>query len=207
MSPELKNRLRLAALVLLLAMPLALLLSRVWGGLVRDLIAVPFVYLTWIARVYLGTVPRALLWGALLLFGLLVALGSMRVRGSGEGQVPIQNSHRGNVRELTSQIRFAGQSEYFKRRLAQRLGTLITKGLDYGEHYKPESVRRGLDTLDAPPKIRSFFLEGEQLIVPSRSFSLVERLQQRFQPDTTTAASDPDLEEAVRFLENRLEVS
>jgi hypothetical protein len=205
----------LVVLVLLLAIPLALLLSRVSGGLVRDAVAVPMLYLAWIGRLYLRTVPQALFWGALLLFGLvvaitnvLVAVGDLRGRRDGRrGERALGYVGTGPVKQLASQVRFAARSAYFRRRLAQRLGRLILRSLDYGERYRRAQVERGLDALDAPPNVRAFLREGEDLIAPSRPVGLVARLRHRLWGGQGEGAPNPDLEQVIEFLENRLEVS
>ncbi len=202
-------------LVLLLAIPLAFLLSRVLGGFVRDVVAVPILYLVWIARLYLSIVPPIFFWGGFLLFGLALAITSILVGPdgpSGDGGEPQQGAeidhvYTGQVGQLASHIRFANQSTYFRRRLAQRLGRLLLRSLGYGERYRPAQIERGLDVLDAPPEIRVFLSEGKQLILPSRSAGLIAWLKRLLRGRGETRASNLDLEHTVRFLEDRLENS
>jgi hypothetical protein len=202
------------ALVVLLAIPLAFLLSRVSGDFVRDVIAAPFLYLAWIGRVYVRTVPRTLFWGALLLFGLalaltnaLTALGGSGGEGTNYAQDAIfEQSYTGPVRQLRSQIRYASRSTYFRRRLAQRMGRLILKSLDVEEPYGRAKVERGLEALDAPPEIREFLREGGRLISPSQPVGLITWLRRRLHGGEVFEAPSPELERVVRFLEERLEV-
>ncbi len=213
MSPDLKRPLWLLALVVLLAVPLAFLLSRTFGVVVRDIVAVPILYLGWIGRLYLRTVPQALFWGALLLFGLVLAITNVLIAlgGLGEGErgyqqgMGVNQVYIGRVKELTSQIHFAARSAYFRRRLAQRLGRLILKSLDYEEPYGPAKVEQGLEALDAPPEVRAFLQEGEQLISPSRP-GLIVWLRRRLRGRQEVGAPDLELERVVQFLEERLEV-
>ncbi len=212
MSPTLKRWLLAAALVVLLAIPLALLLSRVSGDFVRDVVAAPFLYLAWIGRVYVRTIPRTLFWGALLLFGLALALtNSLIALGrSGEGAASSQNlvfeqSYSGQVKQLRSQIRYAARSTYFRRRLSQRLGQLILRSLDVEEPYGRAKLERGLEALGAPPEVRAFLREGGRLISPSRPVGLVAWLRRRLRGANETEAPSPELEHVVRFLEERLE--
>lgn len=215
MNVDLKRLLWLVALVVLLAIPVALLLSRGSEGLVRDVIAVPFTYLAWIGRLYLRTVPRALFWGALLLFGLvlaitnvLVGLGGPSGRGTqAQRGVPLDRVYDGQVQRLTSQIHYAARSTYFRRRLAQRLGRLILRALDYEEPYGPEKVERGLAALDAPPEIRAFLREGGELISPSRPAGFIAWLRRLLQARRRAGGTRVDLERVVRFLEESVEVS
>jgi len=210
-----RKRLWLVVLVLLLAIPLAFLLSRVFGGFVRDIVAVPILYLIWIGRLYLGLVPRVFFWGAFVLFGLVLAISSILVspgdpggEGSGSEQgAETDRAYTGQVERLTSHINFAARSTYFRRRLAQRLGRLLLQSMGYGERFRLSQVERGLDVLDAPPEIRAFLHEGEHLISPSHPAGLLSWLKRLFQGAKETDASDLVLEQTVEFLEDRLEGS
>jgi hypothetical protein len=208
-----RKRLWLLALVLLLAVPLAFLLSRVFGGFVRDVVAVPILYLVWLGQLYLGIVPRVFFWGAFLLFGLALAITSMLVSPDGPGTdsggaqraAEIEYVTPGHVEQLASHINFVTRSTYFRRRLAQRLGRLMLQSLGYGEQYGPSRLERGLDALDAPPEIRAFLREGRQLILPSRPAGIIAWLTRLLQGPERPSASGLALEHTVRFLEDRLE--
>ena len=213
MSPTIKKGFRLILVVLVLAIPLALLLSRVSGGFVRDVVAAPFIYLAWIARVYLRTVPRTLFWGGLLLFGLALALINVLVAlggdpGSGIGArelAAIESNYDGKVSRLTSQVRFAERSTYFRRRLAKRLGGLILRSMDRRERYSLAEVERALAMLEAPPEIRGFLREAGGPIPPTQRVGLIARLRGRLRGQPTAGARGLDLDEMVQFLEDRLE--
>ena len=213
MSATLKKGLRVAALVLLLAVPLAVLFSRALGGFVRDVVAVPLLYLAWISRLYLRTIPQALFWGALVVFGLalavtnlVIALGSGEDAADGQEEVELEQTYAGSVRRLVSQIRYAERSAYFRRRLSQRLARLILSALDYEEPYGRAKVDRGLDAIDAPPEVRDFLHEGDDLLSPTRRPGLIAWLRRRLRGRNKTAVPSPELERVVRFLEDRLEV-
>lgn len=215
MSPTIKKGFRLALIVLVLAIPLALLLSRVAGGFVRDVVAAPFLYLAWIARVYLRTVPRTLFWGGLLLFGLalalmnaLVALGGDPGSGTGARELPaIESNYTGKVSRLTSQIRFAERSTYFRRRLAKRLGGLILRSMDRSERYSLAEVERALDELGAPRQIRGFLREAGGPIPPAQRVGLIAWLRGHLLGRPGAGVHGLDLDELVQFLEDRLEAS
>jgi hypothetical protein len=215
MSRALKKWLRLLALVLLLAVPLVFLLSRLAGDLVRDAVAFPLAYLGWVARVYLDSVPQALFWGALLLFGLALAITNLLVAigpagGDGRGSHPfveLGRVHPGRVRQLTSQIRFASRSPYFRRRLAQQLGRVLLQSIDYGDQYNPEEIERVLEALDAPMEVRSFLREGKHLVAPSRPRGLRAWLRRWLAANERLSAPLRQLERVVQFLEERVEVA
>jgi hypothetical protein len=207
--------LRLAALILLVAVPLAFLLFRVFGGFVRDVITVPFLYIIWFARLYVRAVPQTLFWGALLLFGLGLALTSLLVGSGGagrrieesEGSESSDPIYPGRVKQLASQIHFAGRSSYFRSRLTQRLRVLMLQSLDRRAGYAPVEMERALDELDAPPHMRAFFREERGLTPPSRPMGLLARLKVRLRGDEAGAmgVARTELEHIVQFLEGRLE--
>jgi len=210
-----EKRLWLVALVVFLAIPLTFVLSRVSGRFVRDVVVVPILYLVWIVRLYIGAVPQIFFWGALLLFGLALAVTSVlmglggpdgRGRRAAEEAAAAGQAYTGQVRRLASQIQFAARSTYFRRHLARRLARLMVRHLDYGEQYQPAQVERALDALDAPPEIDTFLREGRQLISPSRPAGLMAVLRRFLWGRGETDAPDFDLEQVVRFLEDRLEV-
>ena len=213
MSPALRKWLRLVFLVLLVATPLVIVLSWLSESFVRDAIAVPLLYAAWIVRLYLRTVPRTLFWGALLIFGValaatnvLAALGSRVGRDRpARGLAGIDSGYSGKVTRLTSQIRFAARSAYFKRQLARRLGRLILRSLEHEGPYSPEEVERGLDALDAPPEIRAFLREADEQAHCSQPAGFIAWLRERLRRRGGVGIREPDLDEIVEFLEDRLE--
>ena len=213
MSTELKSRLRLTVLVIMLAFPIALLLAWLRDGAIRDLIALPFLYMAWLARVYVRSVPRPLFWGGLLIFGVVLAVINVltalhRRRGDDDPvlDAELRPDYRGKVRQLTSQIRFAARSLYFKRSLAKRLGRLILESRDYGGQYQPAELGRTLDALGASEDVRRFFEDGEELVPSSRRAGVLLWFQRRLRSRDRASAPPSDLEKVVQFLEDRLEV-
>lgn len=212
MKLELKNRLKLAGLVVLLAIPVAWLIARFLGDFVRDALALPFLYLSWIGRVYVRTVPRTLFWGALLLFGVALAVTNVVIALGKEGgrdpemDLELHPGYADAVQQLTTQIRFAGRSLYFRRSLAKRLGRLILRSRDSGDQYRPAEIQRALRDLDAPPTVHRFFQDGEALEPPSGRARWLSWLRRRLWAQEELYAPPEDLEDVIRFLENRLEV-
>jgi len=211
---ELKSRLRLVVLVVVVALPVTLLLAWLYGGAVRDLVVMPFLYVAWIARIYARSVPRPLFWGGLLLFGAVLAvvnvLMGLRARRREEEaalNAELNPGYPNQVRQLTSQIRYARRSLYFRRALAKRLGRLILDSRDYAEQYAPVELDSSLDALAAPPGVREFFRDADELILASRRAGLLTWIRQRMGRRDEAGAPPADLEEVVQFLEDRLEVS
>jgi len=209
----LRNRLKLAGLIVLLAMPVAWLIARFFGGFVREALAVPFLYLTWIVRVYVRTVPRTLFWGALLLFGVALAVTNVVIALGRDGRhdpnadLERHPDYADTVQQLTSQIRFAGRSIYFRRSLAKRLGRLVLTSRDSEDSYRAGEIRRALRALDAPPTVHEFFHDGDDLVPSSRRARWLIWFRRRLWAQEHRYAPPDDLEAVIRFLEDRLEVS
>jgi hypothetical protein len=208
-----KRWFRLLILVLVLAIPLAFLLSRAFGGFVRDVVAAPFLYLLWLVRIYVRAVPHTLFWGGLLLLGMglavtsiLVGAGGQGRRGRGSEEEEARQIYLGQVEQLTTHIQFAARSEYFRSRLSQRLGSILLQALDHGRRYREEEVEQALDALEAPPRVRAFFGDGKRVTQRSRAVGLLARLRARLRGGEVVPAPDVNLEDVVRFLEDRLEV-
>ena len=207
-----RNRLKLIGLIVLLAMPVAWLVARFFGGFVREALAVPFLYLAWIVRVYVRTVPRTLFWGALLLFGVALAVTNVVIALGRDGRLDSSadlERHSGyadTVQQLTSQIRFAGRSLYFRRSLAKRLGRLILRSRDNGDPCRPAEIQRALLDLDAPPTVHEFFRDGEDGVSLSGRARWIIWLRRRLGAQEERYAPPDDLEDVIRFLEDRLEV-
>lgn len=213
MKAELRNRLKLAGLIVLLAMPVAWLIARFFGGFVREALAIPFLYLTWIVRVYVRTVPRTLFWGALLLFGVALAVTHVVItldrdgRHDSKADLERHPGYADTVQQLTLQIRFAGRSLYFRRSLAKRLGRLILRSRDNVDPWRPAEIQRALRDLDAPPKVHEFFRDGDDLVPSSRRTRWIIWLRRRLGAQEERYAPPDALEDVIRFLEDRLEVS
>ncbi len=213
MSRVSKERWGLVALVLLLTVPLALILSHALGGFVRDLVVVPFLYLTWVGRLYLRAIPQMFFWGALLLFGLILVVANVLFArrdseegdGDGRGSQRVHRPDAGPVRQLTAQIQVASRSRYFRAALAQRLATLTLQVLDDSEDLSPGDTQRRLDGLGLPPEVRAFLAQGERPIWQHQGRGLLAWLRRRWRRDTEKEGRCGGVEQTVQYLENRLE--
>lgn len=213
MTRLLKGRLGLVALVVLLAIPLALILSRAIGGFVRDLVVVPFLYLGWMGQLYLRAIPQILFWGALLLFGLILVFADVLFarrdsdKGDGDYRGPprVRTPDAGPVRKLTAQIHSASGSRYFRAALAQRLGILALEILDEGEDAGQGDTQQRLDALEMPPEVRAFLTQGKRPIWQHRDGGLLAWLRRRLQRGSEKKGRLEPVEQTVRYLEDRME--
>lgn len=213
MSSTLKRRLILGALVALLAIPLALMVSRTVGGLVHDLVALPFVYLAWIGRLYLRAVPRVLFWGALVFFGLVLILADVLIAYTKRKRNELGYRHteggavsqRGPVSRLAALIHSAHRSAYVRGELARRLGGLAVQATDDREYNPSSEIKESLEALDAPPEVRAFLRQGQGPLLQFVRGGLIARLRQRLRAARARDGVSDDLERTVRYLEDRME--
>jgi hypothetical protein len=196
-----------ASLVILLALPLAL----VFGRVVRERVAVPLLYLLWFARLVFRRIPQSLLWAAFVLGALLVAARSL-IRREQVGW-PVRGAEtvrRGRVHVWAKRIQWAARRRHAKWYLAQHVAKLAVDALAYREQIAPEHVRQLMRSgeLNAPPEVRAYLRVGVvPLSVSARppERSLLAKLRHCLRRAQDTAL-DLDLEQMLQFLERQLDV-
>jgi hypothetical protein len=202
---ELRRRLVLLGLVLLMAAPLVLVLR----DFAREAIVVPLLYVLWLGRLLFRSIPQPLLWSLFLTLVLLVAARSLGGReGPARGMREAQAESPGRVRVWARRIQLADRGDYSRWRLAHYLRTLILDVLAHRERLTPEQLRRRLETgeVHAPPAVQAY-LQAGLMPMPSGPLGLFSRLRHRLRSRARPSPLDSGLESAVQFLENQLEVS
>lgn len=195
----------LAAIILLLAIPLRLLLL----DEVRRVLLGPLLPLVRAGQLLSQAIPQALLWALALLLAGAIALRSLNWR---PGPAPRRRAaigwHAGPVRVWVQWLQEQGQGDYFRKRLAHRLGRLLVQALAPYERLTAQQARRLLDRLEAPPEVRAYLQAGFEPEPPATitRWSILARLKSRFRVNTQRSPLDLDPEEVVRFLETQLEV-
>lgn len=204
----------LMALILLLAVPLALVLSRALGTVVRDLVAVPLLYAAWLGRLYARAVPRIFLWAGLLLFGFLLAIVSGLAAAGDRGKrrprlrrgTKTTGPYDAPVGRLALQIQAAERSAYSRKRLARRLGGLALQVLGHRELYRLAEIDRRLDALDAPLEIRRLVAWADHGSSPAARLGFLAQLWNRLTSVVNNEKMVHDeVERAVECLEEELE--
>lgn len=194
----------LLLLVLLLSIPLVFLLQDSVG---EDL-AVELLRLLWTVRLLYESLPQLPIWVAFLAFALLAALSSLLLDRvpSREAAAPAPQSG-GPVQVLARWIRRASEGEYFRRRLAQYLGTVTRQVLVYQQQIDPQELeeRLMLGHPDLPPVVLDYLQARHETWAPT-PLSLLSRLRQRLQLGGSSRPPDPALESVVAFLEEQMEV-
>ncbi|MFO7916952.1 MAG: hypothetical protein R6V13_02595 [Anaerolineae bacterium] len=208
MSKETRKRLLLVAFTLLLTIPLAILLSQNLRGFVRDLVVMPLLYILWIGRLLLQSIPQSFLWIIFLIFAILTTMRSLiGHQGRAQTRHDLEKGRQGRVKELARRIELAEQSDYFHYQIARRLDTLVVETVSNSKRRTPEQVEQALDELDAPLEVKAYLqTQPHHTLAPSSNRTspfarLVQFVQANVKPSSKT-----DLERVVQFLEDRLGV-
>ncbi|MFN2291061.1 MAG: hypothetical protein ACK2UC_07735 [Anaerolineae bacterium] len=199
-----KRRAWVLLLILLLAVPFALLLR----DFVREELAVELLRLLWAVRLLYESLPQLPIWLAFLAFALVAALGSLLLNGPRRRETERPTPEpRGRVHALARWIRRASEGEYFRWRLAQHLGALTWEVMAYRHHVDVAELERGLGTpgLQLPPAVQDYLQSRDASWSPV-SLNLLARLRHRLRPNDGPQRPDPGLEAVVSFLEEQMEV-
>ncbi len=202
MSAKVKTILALAALVLLLVIPLRLILL----DFVRDTLAVPLSAIFQVGQALIRAIPQLPLWAFLIVLALLIAMNSLsQKRKAVQGQGRVKAFLPGPVQVLVQWLRHRGRGYYFKRRLAHRLGRLAAEMLVPHEQLASRQARQLLEQLDAPPEVRAYLLAGlgPEFAESPRPPSLLVRLRELLRASTRRTPLDLDPEVVVHFLERQ----
>jgi hypothetical protein len=200
---KVNNRLLLVGLVLLLAIPLALILKDV----VREVILIPLWRVLWLASLVLHAIPQVFFWGALLMIILSLATKSLaRQEKPVKKTRDVEPGYPGRVMIWAQRVHLMERGEYSRWYMAQRLRRLVLEVLAYHERLDIEQVRQRLKTgeLDASPDVQAC-LQAE-LTSMSRLRGWFSRLWHRLRPSTRTAPPDFDLDRVVQFLEDQMNI-
>ena len=202
-STGVRNRLLFLGLVLLVAIPLALVLRDV----VRQVLVVPLLYLLWLGSLLFHAVPQVFFWALLLAITLFLAVRSLTRRGRPPRETRDEKpGYPGQVQVWTQRVYLMERGDYSGWYVAQRLRRLILEVLAHHERLSIEQIKQHLKTgeLDASPQVRACLQAG--LAPAFRSRGLFSRLWHRLRLSVRAPLPDLDLEGVVQFLENQLKI-
>jgi hypothetical protein len=123
---------------------LACLLALLFQDFLREGIVVPLLYAYWFMRLYVESLPQALL-GALFLGVALIWVSKGFLSARGERRRPARElrvEHRGKIETWVERLRLARRGRYFQSRLARRLLELALEAYAYRERTTPEEIRK-----------------------------------------------------------------
>ncbi len=140
---------------------IAVILAFFLQDVIRSLVVTPLAYLTWVFKLLLSSIPQLFLWILLLAVLILLIIASL------VAWIPVQKSRQkaspqsvGPVENLAGWVQKRSQGNYYKWKIANRLGNLASEMSSrhgdwwrtdrYSQRYAPgrsvqESVQRYLD--------------------------------------------------------------
>ena len=175
-------------LLIIAGLVIALILAFFLQDFIRQAVVTPLAYLWWVLKLFYASIPQLLLWILLLVFLVLVVTHRLVnwntvEQPNDEPSKPAQ----GPVEILAGWISNTGQGNYFKWRIANRLGKLRRELEGYPENrglpahidvqdapgrLPPEAVQRylkaGLDGLVCrlPPAVAPFYAQAGHPLRP-----------------------------------------
>ena len=167
----------------------------------QDFIA-PILFLLWIGRLLVESIPQAVLWGIFIIIAVLIAGRSLFKRGS------IPRSTRraepaplGRIESWVTLIQQADQETYYKWQLSQPLSELIVAVLAHHERLTPKQIRGKLasKSLDLPPELQAY------LQASMTSFSHLLAPRSRFRAGPQPSPLDLNPGQIAQFLEDKLD--
>lgn len=185
-----------------LGLLLAALLALVLRDFMRESVVVPLLYGLWIARLYIESLPQTLFWALLIIAALVIAGGSLIGRRKPRAKArAIEGEPKGRVTQWALRIRLGTQGDYFRARLARRLGQLALATLAHRQHRPMEEIREMIESgeLDGPKEIAAYLQAGL-----ARDRSTLRREAASSWPWTHKASPlDLDPAQIVTYLEDK----
>lgn len=200
-----ERRLLFIGIILLLAIPLAVLLR----DFVRDVFLVEVLRMFWGARMLYESLPQLPLWILLLVILVVIAVRSLgRRKRASQKRIEKKVENQGQVQVLARWIERTTKGEYFRWSLAQHLGGLTWEVMAHREHTTPAQLKQGMRSgrLDLPPVIQAY-LQSARLPEHSIMTGLISRIRGRLGIATSAPSFDPALEKVVQFLEDQMEIA
>ncbi|HLF28692.1 MAG TPA: hypothetical protein VJG32_20375 [Anaerolineae bacterium] len=191
-------------LLVSLALLLALVLASVLRDFVRDNVLTPALHLLWLLRLEFERLPQSYLWIALIVIGLLLAGSQLLAHTRPARRFIATGLERGGpIETLTRWFDLALYADYYKWRIAQRLGELALDVLAEREQLNREQVKARLAAgqLDLPPEIRAYLQAG----LSPDTLNDLSRPTFRFSSHALFSPLDLPPEKVVQYLETKRE--
>jgi hypothetical protein len=191
-----KNQWLSLALVLLLAAILAFMVQ----DIINQVLVKPLLYLFWVGRLILATLPQSLIWGVFLLGAVLITWANLFKRRRRGLRSPIRKAQpSGRVETWLKLIQQAQHETYYKWQLAQQLRKLTLGALAHDERLTRHEIRQRLATnaLALPPDIQAY------LQASTTSFGYFSANKSRWLRGQPATPLDLKPEKIAHFLEGK----
>ena len=189
---------RLILIAVLLAS--AALLAYLLQDLIYETLIVPIQYLWWALTLTYRSIAQLIFWALVVVAVAMMALGSLYGRISfREKKAPKHTPSRGPVETLAWWLTQKVRGNYFKWRVANRLGELAEKILSRGDEPDPLPGHRLLGVgWDPPADIRHYLEAG-------LNSSFAEYPRQGWFTQPTPTPFDLEVDQVIDYLETQME--
>lgn len=147
--------------------PLLVVLGSGWlgallfGGVLREALLVPLLYVYWYGRLLVEALPQWLLWGGFvaLAIGLTAGTWARLVDDEGESRSRPSEAELGEVAALAERFHLSIRGGYFHRRLRQRLRGLVGDVIAVRERRSPDRMKAEIEERrhGLPQAVQSLF--------------------------------------------------
>jgi hypothetical protein len=180
----------------------AAILAFLLQDVIRQVVVTPLAYLWWVLNLTFSAIPQLILWIILVAVLILIVISSL-VSWISIGRKPAEPARpaQGNVEILAGWVSKAGEGNYYKWMIANRLGKLwneLSGRFGKGDKLATPGEANAAGQ-PAPEALLRYLKAGMQesfvdYPLPRRPFMRKE-----------TTPFDIDVEEAVEFLESQME--
>ena len=180
----------------------AAILAFLLQDVIRQVVVTPLAYLWWVLNLTFSAIPQLILWIILVAVLILIIISNL-VSWISIGRKPAEpvRPAQGNVEILAGWVSKAGQGNYYKWMIANRLGKLwseLSGRFGKGDKLAVPGEANAAGQ-QAPEALQRYLKAGMQesfvdYPLPRRPFMRKE-----------TTPFDIDVEEAVEFLESQME--
>jgi hypothetical protein len=169
---------------------------------VRDIIAVPLLYLIWLSSLIFKSLPDGFFWSVFILVVIILAFRSF----SKTGQTRLKRkrsatAYRSPVEGWARLIKNAEEGEYSRWQLAKSLNRITWDLWGYEERPSLQEMENRLQTEALTPEIQAYFLAGLQPYLPNPTSRFLARWNRRRR--STPLSLSP--ETVVQYLEDHFD--
>jgi hypothetical protein len=195
--------------IVAIGLVITIILTWLLRDLVRQILAVPILFIGWLIRAIYYMLPQSLVWAIVIALALAIALGSFSWRVSSGTRMP--SSGRRQAEQRVAILRhYIQQSNrnFYRHRLKHALSELVLRLLAYEQQISYQALKMALyrKELKMPPDMQQFLYEG--LPMWSMESSGKRNLWARFfQPKESSDKMIKQAEQVLQYLETRLEVN
>ena len=195
--------------IVTIGLVLTIVLTWLLRDLVRQILAVPILFIGWLIKAIYYLLPQSLEWAIVIAIALAIALGSFSWRSKSGTRLPSSGRRQAEQRVATL-LHYIQQSNrsFYRHRLKHALAELVLHLLAYEQQISYQALKMALyrKELKMDPYMQQFIYEGLPMwsMESSGSRNFWARF---FQPKESLDKTIKMAEQVLQYLETRLEVN